>query len=155
MSLSSSCQTQATVIRRAIALALAAAAALVSACSAQPTSPADCRATAPVHQGSLLVLQADPPESSIRGVLPGTAPPSAGRPYSVRWLVDSRKAGGELRFQAAREGTSQVYRQQFASTTTSGLLTEFQTTLVFPASGCWDADVFTGTALGSLTFKVV
>lgn len=143
------------MIRRPIALALAAAAALLNACGAQPTSPADCRATSPTHQGSLFVLQADPPESSIRGVLPGPEPPQAGRPYAVRWLADSRKAGGDLRIQAAREGTSQVYRQQFASTSTSGQLAEFQTTLVFPANGCWDTDLFTGTALGSLTFRVV
>lgn len=135
-------------------LALAAVAALLGACASQPTSPADCRPTAPTHQGSLLVLVADPAESSIRGVLPGTASPTAGRAYQVRWLVDSRKAGPELRFQAAREGTSQVYRQQFASSGTSGLIAEFQTTLVFPAPGCWDADVFTGTALGSLAFRV-
>jgi hypothetical protein len=143
------------VTRRPIALALAAAAALLGACSAQPTSPADCRPAAPTHQGSLLVLVADPPESSIRGILPGAAPPTAGRAYQVRWLVDARKAGTELRFQAAREGTGQVYREQVASTGPSGQLAEFQAGLVFPSAGCWDADVFTGTALGSLTFRVV
>lgn len=143
------------MIRRSIAVALAAATALLGACASQPTSPADCRSTAPTHQGSLLVLVADPPESSIRGVLPGAASPSAGHPYEVRWLVDSRKAGTDLRFQAAREGTGQVYRQQFATSSTSGLLAEFRTSLTFPTHGCWDADVFTGTALGSLTFKVV
>jgi hypothetical protein len=143
------------VLRRPIALALAAATAVLGACASQPTSPADCRATAPTHQGSLLVLVADPPESSIRGVLPGAGPPTAGRAYAVRWLVDSRKASGELRFQSAREGTDQVYRQQFGNPSTSGLLAEFQTALTFPAPGCWDTDVFTGTALGSMTFKVV
>lgn len=135
-------------------LALAAVAALLGACTSSPTSPANCRPTAPTHQGSLLVVVPDPAESSIRGVLPGTASPTAGRAFEVRWLVDSRKAGAELRFQAAREGTSEVYRQQFATSGTSGLLSEFQTSLVFPAQGCWDADVFTGTALGSLTFRV-
>jgi hypothetical protein len=143
------------VTRRAIALALAAAAALLAACGAQPTSSADCRPTAPTHQGSLLVLVADPPESSIRAILPGAAPAAAGHPYAVRWLVDARKAGGELRFQAAREGTGQVYREQVASSGPSGQLAEFQAGIVFPAVGCWDADVFTGTALGSLTFRVV
>jgi len=147
-----------TVTRRAIALAaaLAAAAALLgtTACGARPVSPADCRPTTPVLQGSLLVVAADPPESTIRAVLPGAAPATAGRPYAVRWLVDARKASGELRFQAAREGSGEVYRQQFASSAASGQLAEFQAWLVFPATGCWDADVFTGTALGSLTFRV-
>jgi hypothetical protein len=143
------------VTRRAIAVVLAAAAALLGACTTQPTSPAQCRPTAPTHQGSLLVLVADPPESSIRGILPGAAPAAAGAPYQVRWLVDSRKAGTALSLQAQREGTEQVYREQFATTSVSGLLAEFQTSLVFPAQGCWDADVFTGTAQGSLTFRVV
>jgi hypothetical protein len=143
------------VTRRAIAVALAAAMAMLGACTSQPTSPADCRPTAPTHQGSLLVLVADPPDSTIRGVLPGSAPPAAGQRYEVRWLVDSRKASGELRFQAQREGTGQLYRDQVASTSVSGLIAEFQAGLVFPANGCWDADIFTGTALGSLTFRVV
>lgn len=141
--------------RRSIALVLAVAAALLGACASPPTSAADCHATAPTHQGSLLVVVADPPESSIRGILPGAAPATAGLAYEVRWLVDSRKASGELRIQAAREGTDQVYREQFASSSTSGLIAEFQTDLTFPAKGCWDTDVFTGTALGSMTFRVV
>jgi len=143
------------VTRRAIAAALAAAAALLGACTSQPTSPADCRPTAPTHQGSLLVLVADPPESSIRGVLAGSAPPAAGQRYEVRWLVDSRKAGGALRVIAQREGTGQVYREQVAASSVSGLIAEFQAGLLFPANGCWDADISTGTALGSLTFRVV
>ena len=140
--------------RRTIAVVLAAVTAVLCACSSQPTRPADCRPTAPTHQGSLNELVADPPESSIRAVIPGTAPPAAGQPYQVRWLVDSRKASGELRFQAQREGTGQVYREQVATSSVSGLIAEFQAALVFPADGCWDADVFTGTALGSLTFRV-
>jgi len=143
------------VSRRTIALALAASAALLGGCSSQPTSPADCRATELTHQGSLVEFVADPPDSTIVGILPGAAPPTAGRPYAVRWLVDSRKAGTDLRFQAAREGTGQVYREQFGDSSRSGLIAEFQTTVTFPAAGCWDTDVFTGTALGSLTFKVV
>jgi hypothetical protein len=142
------------VTRPAIALALALAAALLGGCTSRPTSPAACRPTAPTQQGSLLVLAADPPESSIRGILPGPAPATAGRPYQVRWVVDARKAGPELRFQAQREGTGQLYRAQFASSSVSGQLAEFQASMVFPADGCWDADVFTGTALGSLTFRV-
>jgi hypothetical protein len=142
------------VSRRAIALGLAVAASMLGACTSQPTSPADCRPTGPTHQGSLLVLMADPPESSIRAILPGPAPAKAGQPYQVRWLADARKAGGELRFQAQREGTGQLYREQVASSSVSGLLAEFQASLVFPADGCWDADISTGTALGSLTFRV-
>jgi len=143
------------VIRRAIAVALAASAALLGACTSQPTSPAQCRPTAPTQQGSLLVIVADPPESSIRGILPGSGTATAGRPYQVRWLVDARKAGGLLRFQAQREGTGQLYFEQVATSSVSGQLAEFQAALVFPANGCWDADVSAGTALGSLTFRVV
>jgi hypothetical protein len=136
-------------------VALAAAAAIVGACTSQPTSPADCRPTGVTHQGSLAQLVADPPESSIRAILPGSTPPAAGQTYQVRWLVDSRKAGGDLKFLAQREGTGQLYREQVAASSVSGLIAEFQAGLVFPAKGCWDADISTGTALGSLTFRVV
>jgi hypothetical protein len=136
-----------------MALAAALALAAVTACGARPVSPADCHPTPATRQGSLLVLVADPPESSIRGVLPGTATATASRPYAVRWLADARKAGAEVRFQAAREGTGHVYRQTFAGAA-SGQLAVFQSDLVFPAPGCWDADVFSGTAAGSLIFRV-
>jgi len=147
-----------TVTPRTIAVALvalAASTAILGACTSQPTSPAACRPTAVTHQGSLVQLVADPPESSIRAILPSAAPPAAGQPYEVRWLVDSRKASGDLRFQAQREGTGQLYREQVATSSVSGLIAEFQAALVFPANGCWDADISTGTALGSLTFRVV
>jgi hypothetical protein len=143
------------VFRRTIALALAVTAALLGGCASQPTSPADCRATGLTREGSLVEVVADPPDSTIRGILPGAAPPAARRPYEVRWLLDSRKAGPELRIQSAREGTGQVYRQQFGDSSRSGLIAQFQTTITFPSQGCWDTDVFTGTALGSMTFKVV
>jgi hypothetical protein len=137
------------------AAVLAAAALLAgAACGSQPVSPAECQATKTTHQGSLLVLQADPAESSIRAVLPGSDPITAGRPYAVRWLVDARKAGGDIRIQAAREGTNQLYRETFAAAPAAGQIAQFPGDLVFPAAGCWDADVFTGTALGSLTFRV-
>jgi hypothetical protein len=141
------------VTRARIALAVAVALLVGTGCGARPVSPADCRPTSATRQGSLLVLVADPPESSIRAVLPAAATATAGLPYAVRWLADARKASGELRVQAAREGTSDVYRQRFAGAA-SGQLAEFQASLVFPAAGCWDADVFTGTAVGSLTLRV-
>jgi hypothetical protein len=72
----------------------------------------------------------------------------------VRWLVDARKAAAQIRLQAAREGTGQVYRETFPSSGVSGLLAEFPADLRFPAAGCWDSDAFTGTAEGSLTFRV-
>jgi hypothetical protein len=141
-------------VRTATAAVLLAVTLLVTSCGARPVSPADCRPTAPTRSGSLFTLQADPPDSTIRAVLPGPASPAAGRPYSVRWLVDARKAASQIRLQAAREGTSEVYRQSFTGSGVSGQLAEFPADLVFPASGCWDADVFTGTAQGSLTFRV-
>jgi hypothetical protein len=135
-----------------LAVAAAAVAAAVLACGARPVS--DCHPTSPTRAGSLLTLQADPPESSIRAVLPGPTPPAAGQRYAVRWLVDARKAASQLRVQAAREGTGQVYRDVVPSGGVSGSLAEFPADLVFPAAGCWDADVSTGTAQGSLTFRV-
>jgi hypothetical protein len=123
-------------------------------CGARPVSPSACQATAPVRVGNLWTVAADPSESSIRGVLPGTTPAQYGQPYAVRWLVDARKAADQIRIQAAREGTGDVYRQAFSSSGSSGILAEFPSQLVFPAPGCWDADVFTGTAAGSLTFRV-
>jgi hypothetical protein len=139
---------------RAAALLAAGALLLGAACGARPVSPANCQATQPTHQGSLLVLRADPAESSIVAVLPGTATATAGKPFAVRWLVDGRKASGELRIQAAREGAGDVYRQTFAAAEPTGGLSQFPSELDFPATGCWDADVFTGTALGSMTFRV-
>jgi hypothetical protein len=139
----------------AVALATACGMLLTGACGAQPVAPSQCQATAITHQGSLLELVADPAESTIKAVLPSDAPPAANQDYPVRWLVDSRKASDDLKFQAAREGTSQVYREQFSADKSSGLIAMFQTNLRFPTEGCWDADVFTGTALGSMTFKVV
>jgi hypothetical protein len=142
-------------VRRFPIWLLAAPALLLAgiACGTQPVSPSKCQATTPTRQGSLLVLVADPSESSIRGVLPGAALPSAGHPYEVRWLVDARKASDQLRIQAVQEGTGKVYRGTFGGAV-SGQLTQFPATLVFPAAGCWDADVFSGTAEGSLTFRV-
>jgi hypothetical protein len=142
------------VTRLALGLAAVLLTASGPACGARPVSPEACEATQPVRQGSLLTLPADPPESSIRAVLPGPDPPRAGQAYPVRWLVDARKAGRQIRLQAAREGTGEVYRQT-AEGSVSGQLAEFPSQLVFPALGCWDADVFTGTAQGSMTIKVV
>lgn len=139
-------------------LPLGLAAVLLAAsglgCGARPVSPEACQATQPVRQGSLLTLPADPAESSIRAVLPGPDPPRAGQAYQVRWLVDARKAGRQIRFQATREGTGEVYRHT-ADGGVSGQLAEFPSQLVFPAAGCWDTDVFTGTAQGSMTIRVV
>jgi len=136
------------------AVVLLASASALAACGARPVSPSDCHPTSPTRTGSLFTLRADPPESSIRAVLPGPAPPAAGQRYAVRWLVDARKAASELKVQAAREGTRQVYRESVPASGVSGQLAEFPSDLVFPAPGCWDADVFTGTAQGSLTFRV-
>ena len=142
------------MISRAASMAGAAALLLAgAACGYQPVPPSECQSTAVTKVGRLLVLEADPTESTIRAVLPSAASPNAGQPYDVRWTVDARKAGDQIRIQAVREGAGQVYRGTFSGAASGGI-SEFQTSLVFPAAGCWDADVFTGTALGSLTFKV-
>jgi hypothetical protein len=140
--------------RLTLAVAAAAVAVAVMACGARPVSPSDCRPSSATRAGSLLTLRAEPSESGIRAVLPGSTPPAAGQRYAVRWLVDARKAASQLRLRAAREGTGQVYRDVFPSGGVSGSLAEFPAELVFPALGCWDADVSTGTAQGSLTFRV-
>jgi hypothetical protein len=128
---------------------------LVVACGAEvPVSPAACAATRPQRAGSLLKLTASPAESDISGLVSGSITAVAGRPLAVRWLVDARKASDTLQIQAVREGTRQVYRESVLSSGVVGGEREFPSTLVFPAPGCWDTDLVSGTADGVVTFKV-
>ncbi|HZV50894.1 MAG TPA: hypothetical protein VFD49_14135 [Candidatus Dormibacteraeota bacterium] len=125
------------------------------ACGAEsPISPAACAATRPQRTGSLLKLVASPAESDISGLVSGSVTATAGRPLAVRWLVDLRKASDVLQVQAVREGTRQVYRESVPSGGVVGTEREFPSRLVFPAPGCWDTELISGTADGTVVFKV-
>ncbi len=128
---------------------------LTVACGLEvPVSPAACAATRPQRTGALLRVVASPAESDISGLVSGTVTVAARQPLTVRWLVDARKASDTLQIQAVREGTRQVYRESVPSTGVVGGEREFPSTLVFPASGCWDTELVSGTADGVVTFKV-
>jgi hypothetical protein len=118
-----------------------------------PVSPADCQVTAAHRVGSTLAVDTLPSDSSIRGLLLQGATASAGKPFSVRWVMDARKAGKEMRMRAIREGTNQVI-DLIWSGTTSGQLAEFPTRITFPAAGCWSADLSSGTAGGEVVLRV-
>jgi hypothetical protein len=121
--------------------------------SSSPVSPADCRVTATHKVGSALSVDVDPADSSIRGLLPQGATATAGKPFSVRWVMDARKAGREMRMRAIRQGTNQVI-DLIWSGTTSGQLAEFPPSITFPAAGCWSADLSSGTAGGEVVLRV-
>jgi hypothetical protein len=141
--------------RGASATLVALAALALVACGAEaPIGPAACAATPPQRAGSLLKLVASPAESDISGLVSGSATATAGRPLSVRWLVDARKASDVLQIQAVREGTRQVYRTSVPGGGVVGSEREFASTLVFPAPGCWSTELTSGTADGVVTFKV-
>src|ERR1700730_11109263 len=125
---------------------------LAAACGGQassPVSPGDCRVTATHRVGSTLSVDVDPADSSIRGLLLQGATATAGKPFSVRWVMDARKAGREMRMRAIRQGTNQVI-DLIWSGTTSGQLAEFPASITFPAAGCWSADLSSGTAGGEV-----
>src|SRR5205823_12433272 len=94
---------------RTAALLLPLAAACGGNASA-PVSPADCRPTVAHQAGSTLAVDIDPAESTIRGLLADGATATAGRPFAIRWVMDSRKAGTEMRMRAIRseEHTSEL-----------------------------------------------
>src|SRR5205807_5028406 len=108
--------------------------ALVAGCGGQtsgPVSPADCQATAPHRVGTTLAVDVDPTDSTIRGLLPDGAAATAGRPFPVRWVMDARKAGPEMRMRALREGTNEVIDETWRGTT-SGQLAEYAAEITFP-----------------------
>jgi hypothetical protein len=130
---------------------------LAAACgggqASSPVSPADCQVTASHRVGSTLAVDVDPADSSIRGLLLQGATATAGKPFSVRWVMDARKAGREMRMRAIRQGTNQVI-DLIWSGTTSGQLAEFPARITFPAPGCWSADLSSGTAGGEVVLRV-
>jgi hypothetical protein len=136
-----------------IVLALLPLAAACGGRASLPVDPADCQATAPHRVGSTLALDIVPPDSTIRGLLLDGATATAGRPFPVRWVMDARRAGTEMRMRAVRQGTDQVVDLAWRGTT-SGQLVEFPAQITFPAAGCWAADISSGTAGGEVVLRV-
>jgi hypothetical protein len=141
---------------RGVPGSLALAAALLAACGGQaparPVSPAACQATAAHRVGSLQAIDADPAESTIRGLLDDGPTATAGRPISVRWVMDARKAGKQLHMRAIREGTNQIIGATWTSSS-SGVQAVFPAQITFPAAGCWAADLSSGTADGEVVIR--
>src|SRR5438105_1267541 len=133
------------------------AAVLAAACGggqgSSPVSPADCQATAPHRAGTVLAVDVDPSDSTIRGLLPDGPTATVGRPFQVQWVMDARKAGPRMRMRAIRQGTSQVVDLSWSGRT-SGQLAEFPARITFPASGCWAADLSSGTGGGEVVLRV-
>jgi hypothetical protein len=94
-----------------------------------------------------------PSDSTIRGLLLEGATATAGKPFPVRWVMDARKAGPDMRMRAIRQGTNQVIDRTWGGTT-SGRLAEFPARITFPAAGCWAADLSSGTGGGEVVLRV-
>ncbi|MBO0686653.1 MAG: hypothetical protein J2P45_26200 [Candidatus Dormibacteraeota bacterium] len=142
---------------RCLRCVLPLAALLLVSCGSQtptaPVKPAACQPTPTHREGSSQAIAADPSDSTIRGLLQDGPYATAGRPFPIQWVMDSRKAGKVLHMRAVREGTDQVIGRNWEGTA-SGLIAVFPAEITFPASGCWAADLSTGTADGEVVFRV-
>ncbi len=80
----------------------------------------------------------------------------AGAPAPMSWLVDGRRAGGDLRLLAQRlENTADLVRAgPFPATGASSGIEHFESTIRLPRAGCWDIQASSGTARGDLILKV-
>ncbi len=80
----------------------------------------------------------------------------AGEPAPMSWLIDDRRAGGDLRLLAMRlENTTDLVRAgPFPSTGSSSSNVRFESSITFPRAGCWDISASSGTARGDLVLKV-
>jgi hypothetical protein len=129
---------------------------LSAGCGGQASSavgPADCQATALHKVGSTPAVDVVPPDSTIRGLLVDGPTATAGKPFGVRWVMDARKAGPEMRMRAIREGTNQTLEEAWRGTT-AGQLAQFPARITFPRAGCWSADVSSGTGGGEVVLRV-
>jgi hypothetical protein len=100
-----------------------------------------------------MTVDISPSDSTIRGLLPDGPTATAGKPFPVRWIMDARKAGPEMRMRATREGANEILDRTWRGTT-SGQLAEFGAQITFPHAGCWDADVSSGTGGGEVILRV-
>jgi hypothetical protein len=100
-------------------------------------------------------VQASPEIASITGLLVSGQTVSAGKPTQVRWLVDSRRAGPDLQVVGNLTDTNTSLQQRFPTARTSGIRTEYDSTLTFSRPGCWQLAVSTGSTSGSLALQVV
>jgi hypothetical protein len=121
--------------------------------ASSPVAPRDCQATAAHQVGSTLSVDVVPADSTIRGLLSDGATATAGKPFPVRWVMDARRAGTEMRMRAIREGTNQILDLTWHGNT-SGELAEFPSRITFPAAGCWAADLSSGTGGGEVVLRV-
>jgi hypothetical protein len=122
-----------------------------TACTPAPTP---CQPT-PIRQtGKIPSVQASPQIAAIAGLLTDGHPPEVRRPAHILWLVDSRRAGNDLRVLAGRQDSSQSFQADVPLSRVSGLQAEFNSTLVFPQEGCWLVHAQTGSTDATVTFEV-
>jgi hypothetical protein len=117
-------------------------------------APIRCQPTPIQQAGKIPSVQASPQIAAVAGLLTDGHPPEAGRPAHIRWLVDSRRAGNDLRILAGRQNANQSFQVVTPVSRVSGLRTEFDSTLVFPQAGCWLVHAKTGSTDATVTFDV-
>ena len=124
----------------------------VVGCGGNP--PPVCTPTAIQRSGQVPSVQASPEVASITGLLVNGETVTAGKSTEVRWLVDSRRAGPQLRIVANLTDTNTSFQRDFPTARKSGIRTEYDTALTFSQPGCWQLAVSTGSTSGSLSLQV-
>ncbi|MGH7867343.1 MAG: hypothetical protein ACREP9_06830 [Candidatus Dormibacteraceae bacterium] len=127
---------------------------LIATLACQPASPTPCRPTPSNSRGKLLMLQADPNTAGVSVILLDGKLPTAGHTTSLRWVVDSRRAGPSLMLIAGQQNGTQSFQTTIREEHSSGMLTTFDSSLNFPAIGCWPTEVQSGSAEGTVTFDI-
>lgn len=131
---------------------LLTAALSASGCAAGGPSP--CETTPVTRSGQVPTVRASPDTTGVAGVLLDGRLPVVGRPSRIRWLVDARRAAPELTIIAGRQDVNQSFQQRAGRTQSTGSLAEFDSSLDFPAAGCWNVNVQTGPVDATVTFDV-
>lgn len=142
------------VSRRAALVALVLGLAVPGLGGCAPGRPTPCQPTQITRVGQVPSVQASPQTTSIVGVLSDGHPPRAGEPSHIRWLVDARRGGTELRIVAGNQDTNQSFQLEVPRSRTTGILDVYDSTLRFPQRGCWDVEAATGPAQATVTFDV-
>lgn len=133
-------------------VALAVAATAVAGCSAGAPSP--CQPTQVVKNGQVPSVEASPATAAIAGILTDGHTPRADEQSHIRWLVDARRAGPDMQIIAGRQDVNQSFQVTVPRSRISGTRAEFDSTLRFPATGCWMVQTSTGPAQATVTFDV-